>query len=435
MACQICYRHCEMRPGDIGWCGARTNRDGHNEPVDYGVVSCCVRQMRGYGPDPFLTYKPGATALFLGGLRCTAGCTFCMSTTMVHKPQAVPWGLDPPGHATADSLWYGARAHMAPSVAVDAAEHWGCSQVSFGINEATMSPEWTLAVAYEAKGRGLNVCLETNGFTSPKLIEVFAPYVDAVDVGVKGSASSDFYDRHMRSPGAVPHVLEALRVWQAAGVHLIVGDLVAPPHMQSDVEFVDAAQRFYGRIAETLGQSVPVLTTPMFHPGPAQAGGTGRQLVRQGEEQIYTDRLATALQFAQGAGLYYAHTKLSGTQMLPCHACRRPLLVFSEACGAGWRRAGAAAEPYDPCVMAENFCPWWSHQQFVTDDSRCEWCGAAVPVAVLSAPELAAARSVIASATRHLTATVEQSYDLSVSRLVRAIVAEGPGRLGPPGSP
>ena len=216
-----------------------------------------VRQIRGYQVDPFLTYKPGATSLFLGGLRCTAGCTFCMSTRLVHRPEAVRWAAPADTPVSPGDTWYGHKATLKPVTAVLTALQLGCQHVEFGINEPTVTAEWTLATASVAKECGLDVVVETNGFTTPHVIEqLFAQVVDAVDVGVKGSADPEFYARQMRSAGAVPHVLDSLLSWRRAGTHVIVGDLIAPPHTQSDPQFEDAARRFYGWLAEHLGQSL-----------------------------------------------------------------------------------------------------------------------------------------------------------------------------------
>ena len=38
-ACQVCFRHCSLSEGDIGFCGARTVRDGKVIAYNYGKVS------------------------------------------------------------------------------------------------------------------------------------------------------------------------------------------------------------------------------------------------------------------------------------------------------------------------------------------------------------------------------------------------------------
>jgi len=40
-----------------------------------------------------------------------------------------------------------------------------------------------------------------------------------------------------------------------------------------------------------------------------------------------------------------------------------------------------------PCIMPTHYCPWWQHEQHVTD-GRCDHCGTAVPIVTLTAEEL-----------------------------------------------
>lgn len=379
--CTLCYRRCSLADGETGPCGYRVNGGGRMGLIGHGVVSSVVRQIRGFGPDPFLTYKPGATSLFLGGTRCTARCTFCMSTEIVWKPERLKWALPRDQAAGSDSAWYGMLAFLHPADAVAAAKEIGAQQILFGINEPTLTLEWTLDVARLAKGEGLDVCVETNGFTEPEAIRLLAPYVDAVDVGVKGSADSEFYARRMKSPGAVPAVLRSLAEWKNAGVHLIVGDLIAPPYMQDDTVFEESARRFYDHLVAEVGPHTPVLTTAIFEPGPMTDGPMASLLVgRDGDPDAYADRASRARELARAAGLPYVHGKEALDQTISCHGCGGALLKFRERCTAGWYASNNLS---DPCVMPRSYCPWWRVQTHVTG-SKCDHCGTRVPVVALT---------------------------------------------------
>ena len=391
--CGLCYRRCSLAEGEAGPCGFRRNAGGRIELVGHGQITSVVRQIRGFGPDPFLTYKPGATSLFLGGVRCTARCTFCMSTDIVWKPDRLPWAAPPDRAVGGDSAWYGARAYLHPVDAVDAALRVGATQILFGINEPTLSLEWTHDVARLAKHEGLDVCVETNGFTTPEAIRYLAPYVDAVDVGVKGSADPEFYAKRMKSPDAVPAVLQSLTEWRNAGVHLIVGDLIAAPYMQDDHAFEESARRFYGRLVDGLGPHTPVLTTAIFEPGPMTDGPMAAlQVGRGGDSDAYTDRLGRAFDLAREAGLRYAHGKEALDQTIACHGCGGALLEFRERCTTGWYASDLSDD--NPCVMARSYCPWWRVRTHVTG-SRCDHCGVRVPVVALAAGRQESARRLV----------------------------------------
>ncbi len=381
--CELCFRRCRLGPDEAGPCGARVNVRGRMHIPSHGVLGCCVRQMNGYQASPFLTYKPGALVVFLGGLHCSSHCTFCMSTDMTWRPEAVPWGFGEwrPGWARG---WYGRKALLHPAGAISAAVEWGCTQIEFGVNEPTVTWEYTYDVARLAKAAGLDVTLETNGLTTPEAIEQLAPFVDAVDVGVKGTLAPGFYEQWMRlPPGATQAVKASLLAWKRAGVHVIVGDLIAPPQMQSDAEAERAQRELYEWVAAELGPQTPLLVTPMAPPGPRQA--SSGFLVAPGQQDRYLHRCLTALARARGAGLL--GLAKSNQTTVRCPACGAPILVITlpvENCD----------EERDGCAMPWKYCKWWSHAQYATD-GRCDHCGASVPIVTLRPSELEQARRLV----------------------------------------
>lgn len=382
--CTLCYRKCRLDAGTTGWCGYRHNHNGQMHLVRHGELSCVVRQQRGYQVDPFLTYKPGALSLFVGGVNCTAGCAFCMSTEITWNPEKLRWvnGRRRPGNVGG---WYGYRGMMHPAGVMEIAELWGVSQVLFGINEPTLTFEFTHDVARLARGRGLDVLIETNGFTLREAIQKIGPFVSAIDLGIKGSGDPEFYDRFMRSAGAMPYVLAAAKSWRAAGVHLIIGDVIAPPHMQSQAVSEQSQARLYDWIAEELGPLTPLLITPMMQPGPQEVNKSGTLLLGRDRFDIvaYMARIERAVEIARAAGLHYAHQK-SSDEAIRCHECGHELLRFR-----------SPLKHCAPCVMPTHFCPWWTHSQSVTVDGRCAECGTAVPIVVLSEREIAQARRLL----------------------------------------
>ena len=395
--CDLCYRLCKLGDGQPGWCGFRSARNGKMELDSHGVITSLVRAICGYGENPFLTYKPGMTSVFLGGVQCTAGCSFCMSTQIVHRPSAVPWAAGREQMWPGDSRWYFQRGLLHPADAVSgAADGHQASSVLFGINEPTLSFEWSVDVAQLAKRRGLDVLLETNGFTEPGPVRQLARFTDAVDVGTKGSLDDEFYQRHMRSPGAPAAVRRAMAEWRRAGVFVLVGDLVAPPHMQDDKVFAESARRLYGWVAENLGPLTPVLVSPMFPPGPATWEPAGMLVRSPAGQAAYIDRLNQALQLARAEGLAYAHVKSTdAAAAIRCHACGGVLLEFRETCGASRAASGFGR----PCAMPL-FCPWWESTQNVGPAGRCGHCGAQTPLVVLSAERLEKERAKVRAAAQ-----------------------------------
>lgn len=380
ISCQLCYRRCVLEDGQPGWCRTRTNAGGKMRLAAHGQLSCLILQQRGYQVDPFMTYKPGARSLFVGGVGCTSGCVFCMSKEITWAPEKVPWahGEGQP----AQGRFYANRAMVHPLAVIRLAQTCGCTQIEFGINEPTLTIEYTLDLAALAKEAGLDVLIETNGFTSPAVIRQLAPLVDAVDLGVKGSLDPQFYSRWMRAPGAVDAVKQSAIEWRKAGVHLIVGDVIAPPRLQPDPAFAAAVESFYTWVYQNLGELAEVLITAMMIPGPAASSKDGFFLpARASDADVvnYSRRITWAIDQAQTIGLPYAHNK---TAMVPiiCHNCGGELLA--------WKPPTVYCHP---CLMPMQYCDRWGHEQHVTA-GHCDHCGAAVPVATLSPAELEAVR-------------------------------------------
>ncbi len=331
--CTLCYRNCRLRDGEDGWCSYRGNRGGVMTLHAHGQVTFAGRCMAGYQANPFRVYKPGQLGIFIGATRCTAGCSFCIVSTpsLTHRD---PWINDRPGSVLTKAVVLGERrALLHPQQVITYATLANATSVCFGINEATLSYEYTYDVARLAKEAGLEVYIETNGFCGPKVARKLAPYVDAVDIGIKGSGDPAFYDRWMRSPGAMTTVLETAKAWREAGVFVLIGDVLSPPHMQ-DQDTAEASQRqLYGWIAENLGEHTPLMISSMFKTTRAKGRRPwgGLLLPKNATYADYlagADRTRIAYEIAEAAGLAYRHVPDPAHSDITCHACGGVLLRF-----------------------------------------------------------------------------------------------------------
>lgn len=367
VVCNLCFMRCELEEGQAGHCKYRMNQGGKIVIPFHGENTCAIVQYRGYQADPFLFFKPGTKSLMLGGTYCTAKCSFCMSKEITWDPESVPWGDNPHTGATVKSgamiaKRYGYRAMLPPAAAIRIAKEWECEHIEFGINEPTLSWEYTYDVARLAKQEGIDVVIETNGFTTPEAIKALAPYVDSVQIGVKGSGDPAFYDRYVRTPGGAEAVKTAITEWKNAGVHLIIGDVVAPPHMQSNTEEVQRG--FYTWLAEVVGDHTPVLICPLYIPGPMgtidkDKDGEGyltKTRGSQGEERVYSAIVLRSLELGKEVGLHYTHIK-HDSHVITCHVCGNDLLQITHSDHV------------------------WKHRSNVTD-GKCNHCGVDVPIVI-----------------------------------------------------
>lgn len=375
--CLLCYRNCVLKPGEDGWCQYRGNRGGTMVLHDHGVLTCLQRDMLGYAGG-MLTYDTGALAISVGGSHCTAGCVFCAAALISWRPEKLPWVPDPSRLARGGVGHYYYRGYAHPSGVVATAQQWGATHVLLWENEPMLSFEYSYDVARLAKRAGLKVIIFTNGFSAPKAVEKLGPFVDAVNIGFKGSGAPAFYATWMKSPGAVPAVWESVRAWRASGAYVLLSNVLAPPQMQDNQAFMEAEHRFTTTIAEECGPLTPVLIALMEQPGPKKFGSGQLLLPRSMDPNSYLWRVLLARRLAAETGLAYYHTN---NDPVHCHACGGLLIVKR-----------SPMRSCTPCILHTHFCPHWTHEQHVTADGCCGHCGASVPVRVCPDAQLAEAR-------------------------------------------
>lgn len=399
LQCTLCYRQCVLDNGEDGWCQYRGNRGGKMVLHGHGQIVHMALCMSGYQAYPLRTYKPGMPGIFVGGIRCSAGCTFCATGTP-WMADRIKWVEKPRQQHPRGVRLEHKKSMVHPLDVIDTAMRYEAKHILFGINEATMAFEWTYDVVRLAQDAGLEIYLETNGFCGPEVVKKLAPYVNAVNVGIKGSADPEFYAKWMRSPGVVPTVMESAKAWREAGVHLIIGDVIAPPHMQSAEAAVESQTHLAEWIVDSLGQHTPMIQGTMHVPESSQnRGPAGGILVgKNADESTVLEvgmRLKRAYEIAHEAGLVYTHGNSEGSGDINCHSCGGLLLRFHGRCNT-------APEFYtSECLMAPYRCPFWEHEQHVTD-GKCDHCGADTPVVTLPQEELEDGRRVASSLLEHV---------------------------------
>ncbi len=383
LQCDLCYRACVLKPGETGWCGYRRNVAGAVDLPDHGVLARSQPLTLGY-MGGIHTYLPGVRAEGIGGTRCTARCAFCTSANVVWAPEKIPWQRDQPRALGTDGSWYyKAKAILHPEAVIAHARKRGAKAIVFSENEPLLSFEYTYDVARLAKAAGLHVVVYTNGFSTPEAIAALAPFVDAVDLGIKGSLDPTFYERKMRAPGATEAVWASLLAWRETGVYLLISDLIATEYQQDDATHEAASAVLYAWIVANLGPHTPVMLGHM-HPPDGQRTDA-RYLLPRSQTALsrYRARIADAYSRARAAGLAYVHES-SSQEAINCHNCGGLLLERH----APATPDGALCPRGDDCTMFRGGCDCWSHTQHVTD-SRCDHCGAAVPIVTLPREETA----------------------------------------------
>jgi pyruvate formate lyase activating enzyme len=175
--CRICFRQCELKEGQTGACGARIGRGGESAPLWYGKVSGLA--LDPIEKKPLYHFHPGSRILSVGSLGCNLHCAFCQN----HEIAQAERGRF---SVTAETV--------SPEAVAEAAERTrsrGNIGVAYTYNEPLVGYEFVRDTAKRVRERGMANVLVTNGTAALWVLDELSPYIDAMNIDLKG-----FTDRY-----------------------------------------------------------------------------------------------------------------------------------------------------------------------------------------------------------------------------------------------
>ena len=201
MQCNICEKRCNLTEGRIGACKHYTSHGGQiqelysNRFLQVGAI--LIETM------PMLHFFPGNRFLQITTTGCNFNCSGCISSVIVQQ-------MDPASSALRNAT---------PAELVNQALEEDCLGIAFVLNDPIVSFKTFLDVAREAKKQGLLVGCSTNAYFTEDALEQLLPYLDFINVGLKGMS-----DQAYQACGAssIAPVLRNIERLYSHGVHLEV---------------------------------------------------------------------------------------------------------------------------------------------------------------------------------------------------------------------
>ena len=148
--CEVCFRHCDIPEGGLGFCGARTCRDGAVTAANYGRVTALA--LDPIEKKPLARFYPGSMILSVGSYGCNLRCLFCQNHEISWSKEAFRFA------ETADTV--------TPEELADAAERYrdrGNIGLAFTYNEPLIGWEFVRDTARLVHERGMKNVMVTNG--------------------------------------------------------------------------------------------------------------------------------------------------------------------------------------------------------------------------------------------------------------------------------
>ena len=75
--CDVCFRHCDLAEGKIGFCGGRIAKNGRVEAYNYGRITSLA--LDPIEKKPLARFFPGSRVLSVGSFGCNLRCPFCQN--------------------------------------------------------------------------------------------------------------------------------------------------------------------------------------------------------------------------------------------------------------------------------------------------------------------------------------------------------------------
>ena len=249
--CEVCFRHCELKEGQTGFCGARICAGGKVTASNYGRVTSLA--LDPIEKKPLNRFMPGSRILSVGSYGCNLRCPFCQN----HE---ISW--------SEEAMRYAERAErITPEQLVQTAAYYrrkGNIGLAFTYNEPLVGYEFVRDTAKLVREAGMVNVLVSNGTASTAVLEEILPYMDAMNIDLKG-----FTDRYYRDVlGGDRDMVMRFIERAAQSCHVELTTLIIPGENDSEEEMRQMCGWISDLKGVVPGEEIPLHISrffPRFH--------------------------------------------------------------------------------------------------------------------------------------------------------------------------
>ena len=232
------------------FCGARTCAGGEVRAENYGKITSLA--LDPIEKQPLRRFHPGSMILSLGSYGCNLRCPFCQNHDISWSPEA---------------MRLAARAEtVTPEEAVRAAVRSmprGNIGLAFTYNEPLIGWEFVRDTAKLAREEGLLNVLVTNGTAELPVLEALGPYIDAMNIDLKGFTERYYGEVLGGSLGAV----KAFIARAAQLCHVELTTLIVPGENDTEEEMRELSgwiSRLEDEDGRRIGSEIPLHVSRFF---------------------------------------------------------------------------------------------------------------------------------------------------------------------------
>lgn len=242
--CNVCFRHCEIEEGGLGFCRARKCENGNITAANYGKVTSIAFDPM--SKMPFSSFHAEDMILSVGSYGCNLACPFCKSNEISTSGP----GMVPTKTFTPESL---------ASTALDYRDH-GNIGLAFTYNEPLIGWEFVRDAAKRIHEHGMVSVLITNGAASLEVLEELLPYIDAMNIDLK-AFHEEYYSSYVS--GDIFMTMDFIER-AAKDCHVELTTLIVPGENDSEAE-MECEAKWIAQLNGGKGRKIP-LHIKRFYP-------------------------------------------------------------------------------------------------------------------------------------------------------------------------
>jgi len=221
LTCDLCFHNCSLEEGQTDFCRARRNINGIIVPINaQWITSLALDPIE---KKPLYHFYPGSKILSIGSFGCNLACPFCqnhsIATMSFHNKHAKQM-----------------RFEELVNLALDFIPQ-GNIGIAFTYNEPIIGYEFVLETAKLAKQNKLKTVLVTNGTINEKYLLAILPYIDAMNIDLKGF-TQEYYSK---LNGNLEQVKRTIELSQSR-THVELTSLIIPGENDSEEDIEKEAR-------------------------------------------------------------------------------------------------------------------------------------------------------------------------------------------------
>lgn len=242
-ACEVCFRHCCPPEGELGACRARRMVNGRVICDNYGKITSLA--LDPIEKKPLRKFHPGSKILSVGSYGCNLSCPFCQNYRIsTAGPGDVPVEEYSPEELCDLALSLRDRGNIG---------------IAFTYNEPMVSWEYIFDTAKLVHEAGMVNVLVTNGTAEVSILEKLLPYIDAMNVDLKGF--DHFY--YKRTLGGDLKIVIKFIQRAVQECHVEVTTLVVPDENDNETT-IRMISAWIGALNRKYGLDIPLHISRFF---------------------------------------------------------------------------------------------------------------------------------------------------------------------------